>query len=89
MAPLSKLLPLPLPLPLPQPLTVRMIQVSKPSNPDGLVLESWGQGFVFGALTIMIFVTLCNIRRRILLHKLILLEVRSVQSTPWPTMSLT
>lgn len=42
---------------------------------DGLVLESWAQGFEVGALIIMACVTVANMRKGVLLHKLILLEV--------------
>jgi hypothetical protein len=56
-------------------LRTRMTEVTKPTDPDGLILEAWAQGFMVGALMIMISVTLCNIRRGVLLHKLILLEV--------------
>jgi hypothetical protein len=43
---------------------------------EGGFLESWAQGFNVGALVILILIVFCNYRRRILLHKLILLEVR-------------
>lgn len=42
---------------------------------EQLVVESWGEGFMFGALLIMAFITIANMRRHVLLHKLILLEV--------------
>lgn len=42
---------------------------------DVLITEAWGQGFMFGALLIMSMITLANMRRKVLLHKLILLEV--------------
>jgi len=51
--------------------------VTKPSDPDGLVLEAWAEGFMVGSLIIMSCITLANMRRGVLLHKLILLEVRS------------
>lgn len=41
----------------------------------GIVLESWSQGCMVGALMIMSFTTVANMRRGVLLHKLILLEV--------------
>ena len=44
---------------------------------DGLVVEAWGQGCVVGSLLIMACTTVANMRRGILLHKLILLEVRA------------
>ncbi|KAL6707031.1 hypothetical protein ACN47E_004783 [Coniothyrium glycines] len=43
--------------------------VPKPTNPEQLVLEAWAQGFMFGALMIMSFITLANMRRGVLLHK--------------------
>ncbi|KAI8943495.1 hypothetical protein NX059_001497 [Plenodomus lindquistii] len=49
--------------------------VQKPTNPEELVLEAWAQGFLVGSLVIMSFITLANMRRGILLHKLILLEL--------------
>lgn len=44
-------------------------------NPDGLVLEAWAQGFMVGTLVFMAAITIANMRRRALLHKLILAEV--------------
>lgn len=45
-------------------------------NPEAYVVEAWGEGFMFGALLIMSCITISNMRRGVLLHKLILLEVR-------------
>lgn len=45
------------------------------STPAGLVLEGWGQGLLVGSLCIMVCLTLAAMRRRVLLHKLILAEV--------------
>ena len=53
-----------------------IVKVQKPSDPHGLVLEAWAEGFMVGALIIMSCVTAANMRRGVLLHKLILLEVR-------------
>lgn len=50
--------------------------ITKPTNPNGLILESWAQGFMVGALIIMSCITLANMRRGVLLHKLILIEVK-------------
>lgn len=58
-----------------QALSRRMTEVTKPTDPDGLILEAWAQGYMVGSIVIMIFITLCNIRRGVLLHKLILLEL--------------
>lgn len=56
--------------------------VDKPSDPVGLVLEAWAEGFLVGSLVIMTCVTLANMRRHVLLHKLILLEVSDHPKTP-------
>jgi hypothetical protein len=50
--------------------------VQKPEGSDGLILEAWAQGFMVGALIIMAAITISNMRRGVLLHKLILIEVR-------------
>jgi hypothetical protein len=44
-------------------------------DPEAFIVESWSQGFMFGALFIMSIITVVNMKRRVLLHKLILLEV--------------
>lgn len=66
--------------------------VGRPTNPDGLVLEAWAQGYMYvltfpkrcqtthalprvGSLVIMTCITIANMRRGVLLHKLILIEV--------------
>ena len=43
---------------------------------NDVTLESWGQGFNVGSLVVLVLLVLCNYRRHVLLHKLILLEVR-------------
>jgi hypothetical protein len=53
----------------------RREEVGKPKDPAGLVLEAWAEGFMVGSLIIMSCITLANMRRGVLLHKLILLEV--------------
>lgn len=50
------------------------MDVQKPSDPAGLTLEAWAQGFMVGALIIMACITVANMRRHVLLHKLILVE---------------
>ena len=50
---------------------------SKPEGGVRLTLESWSQGLMMGALIIMAGITLANMRRGVLLHKLIFLEVRT------------
>ena len=41
---------------------------------EGFIEESWSQGFLVGALFIMACITVANMRRGVLLHKLILME---------------
>ena len=48
---------------------------SKPTAAAFLILEAWSQGFMVGALIIMCGITLANMRKGVLLHKLILIEV--------------
>lgn len=48
----------------------------RPTSPDGLVLEAWAEGYMVGSLIIMTCITVANMRRGVLLHKLILIEVR-------------
>ncbi|EAW16412.1 uncharacterized protein NFIA_057620 [Aspergillus fischeri NRRL 181] len=48
--------------------------ISRPTDPDSLVLEAWGQGLMVGSLVVMAAVIVANMKRRILLHKLILIE---------------
>lgn len=42
---------------------------------EAYIVEGWGEGFMFGALFIMAIITIANMRRGVLLHKLILLEL--------------
>lgn len=49
--------------------------ILKPTDAHGLILEAWAQGFTVGALIIMAGITVSNMRRGVLLHKLILVEV--------------
>ena len=39
------------------------------------IVEAWAEGFNFGAIIILILLLFCNMKRHVLLHKLILLEV--------------
>ncbi len=50
----------------------------RPQDPNGLATESWAEGFMFASLFIMATVTVANMKRKALLHKLILIEVRYV-----------
>lgn len=52
-------------------------QISRPTDPDSLVLEAWAQGLMVGSLIIMAAVILANMKGHILLHKLILVQVSS------------
>jgi hypothetical protein len=54
--------------------------VNKPTEAQELILEAWSQGFMIGALIIMAGITISNMRRGVLLHKLILIEVASIPS---------
>jgi len=60
-----------------QTLTTRDVksEITKPTDPNALVLEAWAEGYMIGSLIIMSCITLANMRRGVLLHKLILLEV--------------
>jgi hypothetical protein len=73
----------------PSPLTSRTStsQVGNDEDPtvenysrSQIIIEAWAQGFNFGALVILVLFVLCNYRRGIVLHKLILLEVSSSES---------
>ncbi|KAL1601556.1 hypothetical protein SLS60_006471 [Paraconiothyrium brasiliense] len=46
-----------------------------PKSSEGLIIEAWSQGYLVGSLVIMIFITLANMRRGVLLHKMILIEL--------------
>jgi hypothetical protein len=50
-------------------------RIVKPTQPDALILEAWGQGLMLGSLLIMAAVTVANMKKHILLHKLIFAEV--------------
>lgn len=41
----------------------------KPKQQNELILEAWAQGYMVGSLIIMAFITLANMRRGVLLHK--------------------
>jgi hypothetical protein len=43
--------------------------VPKPRESEELVLEAWAQGYLVGSLVILSFITLANMRRGVLLHK--------------------
>ncbi|KAL1304487.1 hypothetical protein AAFC00_003477 [Neodothiora populina] len=52
-----------------------VLSVQKPSDPAGLTLEAWAQGFMVGSLVMMACITVANMRRKVVLHKLILIEL--------------
>lgn len=47
-------------------------------GPHGVLTLTWGQGFVVGAIVILCCLTISNMRRKALLHILILTEVRPI-----------
>ncbi|KIW75517.1 hypothetical protein Z517_10259 [Fonsecaea pedrosoi CBS 271.37] len=44
------------------------------ASDEDFILEGWSEGFMVGALVIMACITIANMRRGVLLHKLILIE---------------
>ena len=40
-----------------------------------VVVEAWTEGFNVGAIVILMLIVLCNFRKGVLLHKLIIIEV--------------
>ncbi|KAI9656692.1 MAG: hypothetical protein M1831_004602 [Alyxoria varia] len=52
-----------------------MMERGKPQEMDAAILESWAQGYMVGSLIIMAAITIANMRRGVILHKLILLEL--------------
>jgi len=52
-----------------------VLNVAKPADSTGAILEAWAQGYMVGSLVIMACVTFANMRKHVLLHKLILLEL--------------
>lgn len=57
------------PLPSVSVLMAREKVVEKPTDPQELILEAWAQGLLVGSLVILSFITLANMRRGVLLHK--------------------
>ncbi|KAK2612007.1 hypothetical protein QQS21_001972 [Conoideocrella luteorostrata] len=56
------------------PLSTAQTKASQAVDVD--IAEAWGEGFQFGGLIILMLVVICNIKRHVLLHKLILIEVQ-------------
>jgi hypothetical protein len=52
------------------------------ATPEAYILESWSEGFMVGALVIMSCITVANMRKGIILHKLILFEACRPNSLP-------
>jgi len=71
----NQIMALPLAQPILSSLKTRAIIVHKPQAPDALILLAWAQGYMVGSIIVMIAITIANMRRGVLLHKLILLEV--------------
>lgn len=61
--------------PLPKPIMPSII-ATRPDGSDGLAVEAWGQGLMVGSLIVMMAATVANMKRGVLLHKLIAAEVR-------------
>ena len=57
-----------------QTLSQRITEVAKPTEPDGLILKAWAQSYIVRSIIILVCITVSNMRRGILLCKLILLE---------------
>lgn len=51
------------------------LDVAKPSDPAGITIEAWAQGYMAGSLIVMTCIAIANMRRHVLLHKLIVIEV--------------
>lgn len=47
----------------------------QPTNPNIVTVKAWGQGFIVGSLVIIITITMANMKKGVLLHKLIMAEV--------------
>lgn len=58
-----------------------VLNVDKPQDPAGLTIEAWAQGYMCGSLIIMACVAFANMRKHVLLHKLIVVEVRCEKPT--------
>ncbi|KMK56457.1 hypothetical protein Y699_05372 [Aspergillus fumigatus Z5] len=47
----------------------------RPANPDILIVEAWGQGFMVGSLILMIAITVANMKSGVFLHKMTVAEL--------------
>jgi len=50
-------------------ITLEKRRVAKPTAPNALVLEAWAQGYMVGSLIIMACITMANMRKGVILHK--------------------
>lgn len=51
------------------------MNVAKPSDAAGVTIEAWAQGYMAGSLIVMACIAVANMRKHVLLHKLIVVEV--------------
>lgn len=54
--------------------------IVKPTSGEGLILEAWAEGLLVGSFVVMAAVTVANMRKGVLLHKLILIEVGRIKT---------
>ena len=52
-----------------------VFNVQKPQDVEGAIIEAWAQGYMIGSLIIMACIAFSNMRRGVLLHKIIVIEV--------------
>lgn len=55
------------------------------SGTEEIIVEAWAQGFHVGGIILLTLLVLCNYRPNVILHKLILVEVRSRLIPRYPT----
>ena len=53
-----------------------LASVRNAGTQESNIVEAWSEGYMVGSLIILILITLANMRPGVLLHKLILIEVR-------------
>lgn len=54
-------------------------------EPNELILEAWAQGLLVGSLVILSFITLANMRRGVLLHKVSAKKTRATCNANTPS----
>ncbi|KAI6793089.1 hypothetical protein KC360_g6219 [Hortaea werneckii] len=52
-----------------------VFNVQKPQDVEGAIIEAWAQGYMIGSLIIMACIAFSNMRRGVLLHKIIVIEL--------------